>query len=173
MLMWPYLTVACVVVALVLPAAGHAADAPAEGTINVAADDYASTKYLTAEEVAKIKERHRLTGFGEAEYRFTIPKTGWYELWVAAAQWATELYLDGEFVIYTQFTSGVWEPNDGEEKTVNLYLAAGEHVLRFSRPWPFGLPWMEKFSLRPARDVIGMVRMRPMLDTLALRQGQS
>lgn len=172
--MWPQIAAICAVVAVLSTFQTHAADGPAaEGqAITVKAQDFASTKYLSPAEIEQISERGYLTGFGEAEYKLSIPKTGWYELWVAAAQWASELYLDDQFVIYTQFTSGVWEPKDGAEKTVNLYLTAGDHVLRFSRPWPFGLPWMQRFTLQPARDVTGMVRTRPTLDTLALRQGQ-
>lgn len=170
--MWPELAAGCAVAALLLASGGTAAEGPPAEAITVRAQEYASTKYLSADEIRQIKERGYLTGFGEAEYRIAIPRAGWYELWVAAAQWATELYLDGEFVIYTQFTSGVWPPRGDAEKTVNLYLSAGEHLLRFSRPWPFGLPWMKQFSLLPARDVTGMVRVRPTGDALALRQGQ-
>lgn len=171
--MWPSLAVTCIILGLLLAVCGEGAEAPSGQAITIRAPDYAATKYLSADEVAQIKQRQRLTGFGEAEYKFSAPATGWYELWVAAAQWATELYLDGEFVIYTQFASGVWAPQDGAEKTVNLYLTAGDHVLRFSRPWPFGLPWMEKFTLKPAQEVTGMVRVRPLVDALALRQGQA
>jgi len=171
--MWPQVAAVCAVAILLLSAHRAAGQETPPETITVRAQDYASTKYLSADEIPQIKERGYLTGFGEAEYRAAIPRTGWYELWVEAAQWSTELYLDGEFVIYTPFASGVWPPKDGAEKTVNLYLTAGDHVLRFSRPWPFGLPWMKQFMLRPARDVTGMVRLRPSLDTLALREGQA
>ena len=173
--MWPNFTACCAVAALMLAVQANAADSTvaAGPAITVKAQDFASTKYLSADDLKQIKERGYLIGFGEAEYRLAVPRTGWYELWVEAAQWSSELYLDGEFVIYTQFTSGVWPPKNGAEKTVNLYLTAGDHVLRFSRPWPFGLPWMKQFSLQPASDVTGMVRVRPTLDALAVGQGQA
>jgi len=62
--------------------------------------------------IEKVRKDGYLTGTGDATYRLAVPQTGWYELYVAAAGWATDLFLDGELLIHTAFASGVWETGD-------------------------------------------------------------
>jgi len=140
--------------------------------IVVQADQFTSTTYLTAQEIADIKATHNLHGFGVAEYTFTVPQAGWYELYVQAAPVTTDLFLDNEFLINTTFESGVWPQKEGAEKTLNLDLTAGEHTLRLDRAWPFGLPWMARFFLDPSTTVAGMVRLAPLKDYLDFRLGE-
>lgn len=140
--------------------------------IEVKAGEFIGTRYLTEKEREEIRGSGYMKGFGEAEYAFTVPAAGWYELWVEAGANPTDLFLDREFLIYTPFASGVWEPQANAQKTLNLHLGAGRHVLRFSRPWPHGLPWMRRFFLEPARDATGMVRLTPEKDALAFRRGE-
>ena len=114
-----------------------------------------------------------MRNIGEADYQFDVPRTGWYELWVEATGWNTDLFLDGEFLIHTAFASGVWEQRDKAEKVLNLHLAQGRHTLRFSRPYHPGLPYLRRFCLDPATDVTGKVRVRLGTDRLCFRQGEA
>ena len=100
------------------------------------------------------------------------PKTGWYELWIAACGWTTDLLLDGRLLIHSSFKTEDWKPDHDAQKVLNVYLAAGEHVLSFHRSWPFGLPYMSRFFLDPARDATGMVRLTPKKDYLVFRRGE-
>ncbi|MBN1863994.1 MAG: family 10 glycosylhydrolase [Victivallales bacterium] len=115
-----------------------------------------------------------LRGIGDAEYTFEVPSTGWYELYVTATQWRTDLFLDGNFLIHTPFESGVWENTKerGNFKVLNLYLTEGAHALRFSRPWHPGLPYMTKFSLVSSKDLTGMVSLELKKDHLVFRKGE-
>ncbi|MBN1558405.1 MAG: family 10 glycosylhydrolase [Lentisphaerae bacterium] len=135
--------------------------------------------------VARVKKEGLLTKAGQATYRFDVPRTGWYTLYVQGAPWATDLSLDGRFLIHTPFESGVWEPGDalgpdgawkpspkGASKTLNLYLAEGSHELTFSRPYHPGLPYLRGFYLQPAADLSGRVRLTPDTDYLVFRRGE-
>ena len=73
---------------------------------------------------------------------------------------------------HTTFVSGEWKPDHGAEKVLNLHLAAGEHTLRFVRPWSPGLPYLRRFYLEPARDAAGMVRLVPRKDYMVFRRGE-
>ena len=132
-----------------------------------------STRYLTEQEQAEVRKANLLRGFGEADYAFTIPKAGWYELWVAACDWSTDLLLDGRLLTHTSFVGEDWKPQGGAQKVLNLPLSAGEHVLSFHRSWPFGLPYMTRFFLQPAQDAAGMVRLTPKKDYLVFRRGET
>ena len=136
------------------------------------ARDFTSTRYLDAEQLEKIHNVNRLTGNGEVDYRFDIQDAGWYELWVEANDWATDLFLDNDFIMHSPLKGGVL-PADGKlEKVVNLYLDRGEHTLRFSRTWFPGLPWLHRFVLKPATSLSGMVRVSPRSDALCFRRGE-
>jgi hypothetical protein len=121
---------------------------------------------------AEVRKSNCLRGFGEADYAVTVPKTGWYELWIAAGGWSTDLLLDGRLLIHSSFKSEDWKPDRGAEKVLNVYLAAGEHMLSFHRTWPFGLPYMSRFFLDPAHDATGMVRLTPNKDYMVFRRGE-
>ena len=140
--------------------------------IEVKAGDFRDTRYLSEKQQAKIKRTNLLTGDGEAEYAFRIPQTGWYELWVEACTWSTDLLMDGRLLTHTTFTGGEWKPDHNAEKVLNVYLAAGDHTLRFVRPWPRGLPYMRRFFFEPARDATGMVRLAPKKDYMVFRRGE-
>ena len=134
-------------------------DACGAERIEVTAGEFHATQYLSDSQRAEIKRTNLLTGFGEAEYVFRIPQTRWYEFWVESCSWSTDLVLDGRFLTHTTFTNDEWKPDRDTQKVLNLYLAAGDHTLRFVRPWPFGLPYMRRFFFA-ARDATGMVRFR-------------
>lgn len=152
---------------------GCLAQEPAPGQrISRQWDEFAGTRYLSEEVLARAKEKKRLIGNGEADYEFTIPADEWYVLYVSAAQWATELLLDGKPLIYTPFASGVWDDKDDAKKVLNLYLTAGQHTLTFSRTWHPGLPWMSRFFLEPAGDITDRVRLTTVKDHLVFRRGE-
>ena len=101
--------------------------------IEVKATDFTAAKYLGKEQLDDIRKVGILRNVGEAEYAFEVPQTGWYELWVEATGWKTDLYLDWGFLIHTAFASGVWEARDKAEKVLNLHLAQGRHTLKLPR----------------------------------------
>ena len=146
----------------------------AEGArIEKKAADFSRTTYLSAKALQRIKKTGYLTGGGEAEYVLEVPTSGWWELHVRAAKWATDLYLDGRFLIYTPFDSGVWETKEKScFKVMNLRLDKGRHTLKFSRPWHPGLPWMTRFYLQSATDLTGKCRITLQKDHLAFRKGE-
>ena len=137
------------------------------------ASDFIATNYLTQENIEDIKKSGYLRGIGEAEYQIDIPTDGWYEFYVAAAEWPTDIFLDGHFLIYTPFDSGVWQKTGNSYKVMNLYFKKGIHTLKFSRIWHPGLPYMTKFFLRSSEDITGMVRVIPVKDYLVFRKGES
>lgn len=141
--------------------------------LEVEARDFTATKYLTPQQRQTIRKDNLLHFIGEAEYRFQVPAAGWYEFWVEAAEWPTDVYLDGEFLIHTVFTSGVWEPRDRLQKVMNLHLTAGSHRLRFVRTWHPGLPYLHRFVLVGAGDVSGMARWRLEKDRLCFRKDET
>ncbi len=148
-------------VVLVLIGAGNAGGAAER--IEVKAGEFHATQYLSETQRAEIKRTNLLTGYGEAEYVFRIPQTGWYEFWVESCAWSTDLLLDGRFLTHTTFTSGEWKPDHDTRKVLNLYLAAGDHTLRFVRPGHPVCPTCVDFSsslpeTRPAWSVLGRKR---------------
>ena len=54
--------------------------------IEVKAEDYTSTTYMTPAEIAVVKRTHALNGYGKADYNFTVPKDGWCDqlTWVSS-----------------------------------------------------------------------------------------
>jgi hypothetical protein len=141
--------------------------------IVVKGTDFTSTTFLSEQELKDTRQSGYIRGFGMADFAVTVPQTGWYELWVQASPSATDIYLDGVYLINTPFASGVWTPKENAEKVVNLYLTQGKHTLRFDHSWPWGIPWMNRFFLEPAKDVTGMVRLSPVKDYLVFRKGEA
>ena len=84
--------------------------AAAEKRIEVRAGQFRAARYLSEDEQAEVRKSNLLRGYGEADYAFSVPKAGWYELWVAACDWSTDLRLDGRFLIHTSFASDDWKP---------------------------------------------------------------
>lgn len=144
----------------------------AEQRIEVRAGAVRATRYLSEQEQADVRKSNSLRGFAEADYAFNVPKTGWYELWIAACGWTTDLLLDGQFLIHSSLKTDDWKPQRDAQKVLNVHLSAGEHVLSFHRTCPFGLPWMSRFFLEPARDATGMVRLTPKKDYMVFRRGE-
>ncbi len=155
-------------------AAPAAAASAASGGVRIEkqAAEFARTRYLSSADQERVRREGILRGNGEADYDFAVSARGWYEFYVQATPWPTDLYLDGAFLIHTPFDSGVWPSRDGAFKVLNLFLEAGAHTLRFSRTWFPGLPFMRRFFLVPARDLTGMVRLAPVGNHLCFRAGE-
>jgi sialate O-acetylesterase len=94
-----------------------------------------------AEKVAELKAAAKpiwLTGW--AEYDITVPKTGWYELWLGGCppEWQRDVFVDGKTISRLQFSSGTDKldpmPRKGIQfKELNVYLESGPHALRIQR----------------------------------------
>ena len=152
--------------------AAEPAPAAAPGRIEKDGSDFASTSITDETTLAQIRKDKILRGGGKADYVFDVPSTGWYEFWIEAAGWSTDLLLDGAYLMHTPFISEVWKPQNKAEKVTNLYLTQGAHTLTFSRPWHPGLPYMRRFYLEPAKGITGMVRAAPVKDYLSFRTGE-
>ena len=146
------------------------ADAPVR--IERKAADFVETEYLNAKTLAAVREKGYLRGAGAAAYAFDIPETGWYELWIRAGGWPTDLLLDGRLLMRTPLKSGVWPDQKKAVKVTNLHLARGAHRLKLSRLGHPGLPWMKDFHLLKTDDPANQVRLQVRTDCLVLRRGQ-
>ncbi|HEU5078458.1 MAG TPA: hypothetical protein VFT72_04560 [Opitutaceae bacterium] len=93
---------------------------------------------------------------GWTEYAVTIPKAGWYELWLkgVAAEGARDFWLDGKPLLWLTTSDGERDAEPGKTgwfKEANFYFTAGAHTLRFRRLiYPAQLP--SAFELRPAEN---------------------
>lgn len=93
---------------------------------------------------------------GWVEYRFAVPRAGWYTLWFKDWGGLThELVVDGKVVYYGGIVGFPGQPlpkEEGSVKAANLPLTAGEHTLRLNRPGRVGFPggWPSGWTLRAA-----------------------
>ena len=96
----------------------------------------------TPAQVEEVKKKGASVGVaGWTEFDFSIPKKGWYELWIGGAppEWPRDLFLDGKNVIRLGISSTVedrekpYSKGKADTKETNLYLTEGKHTLRFRR----------------------------------------
>ena len=140
--------------------------------IEIQPRDFISANMLSDKEQEEIRKSNYARGFGEVEYAFETPAEGWRELWLEGSDAPFDLILDGETVIHAKIESGVWKPDGHLQKMLNLWLAAGKHTLRISRPQPFGIPWIHRICLKPPTALDGQVRAQVLTDALARRAGE-
>ena len=136
------------------------------------AADYSATEYLNATQLEDIQTSGYLKYAGTASYTFDVPQSGWYEFYVAAATWSTDLYLDGQFLLRTAFDSGLWPKQNDAYKVLNLSLASGTHTLKFDHTWPSGLPWMTRFWIVNTPGLAAQTRLTLDRDALVLRKDE-
>ncbi len=81
------------------------------------------------------------------DYRMTVPADGWYELYFIGAGpgMTTDVFVDGKPAWYYSGT-------DKDSKAGNLWLSAGEHVIRVQRLGRNGFPLktFDQLELRPS-----------------------
>src|ERR1039457_2590653 len=135
---------AVIVSAIVLLArvwSAGAADVPA-GRIALHPRDFVSTRWMDEANQTLVRTGNVLRGGGEATYAAEVPQAGWYELWIAAAGWPTDVLLDGKLLINTTFASDVWPMVTPDTfKVVNVYLTPGRHTLSIRARSGPGLPY--------------------------------
>ncbi len=98
---------------------------------------------------------------GWAEYDISIPKTGWYELWLGGCPqgWPRDILVDGAVITRVQSSEDedLLKPpakNGIQFKEANFYLTEGRHALRIQRYAPPGaLPTV--WELRPSKGEPG------------------
>ncbi len=106
-----------------------------------------------------------LTGW--TEFDFSVPKQGWYELWIGAVPdgWPRDLFVDGKTVFrlglsYPEDHEGPYVTGKVEFKEANLFFSKGKHTLRFRR---LGFPGtlLGVWELRDSADnPAGCIRAR-------------
>jgi hypothetical protein len=69
--------------------------ADARSTFSFAANDYTKQQYLNNVDIQFTKQNGYVKGSGAVEYQFFITNinAGWYELWMEAAGWPTDIFL--------------------------------------------------------------------------------
>ncbi|HEY3416968.1 MAG TPA: hypothetical protein VGM23_08810, partial [Armatimonadota bacterium] len=123
------------------------------------------------------RTRDKATGFlrgavGWTEYDFTVPNTGWYELWInGETGWYTEVCVDGAALIYGTFPEQRIKALGS--KLQNCWLETGKpHVLRLRmQNWP-GM-WMTGFTLREGGTTPETLASVRILGTRILRRGEN
>ncbi|MFZ2654202.1 MAG: hypothetical protein WAX69_04755 [Victivallales bacterium] len=161
------------ILGVALSVAAHAAFAQ---SVEKKGGDFSSTACMTESEIESAKKTGVLTTSGEAEYECDIPTDGWYEFLVwNPPSWRADIFIDGRFLIHTQFNYGVWQTRkDGKinkVKVLNLHLAAGKHTLKFSAFSGYRIQ-LAGFSLEPSKDIAGRVRLAFDADRLVFRKGE-
>jgi hypothetical protein len=155
----------------------RSAEPEATGRIERRGNEFVASRYLDehekGRELSRTMETGILNGFGEADFKVTIPKTGWYELWLEAGGSDAALEIDGRFVTWIHGQQKTWEPRGKAHKALNLHLDAGERLITFAHPAPFGLPSIHRFYLQPSEDVTGKVHLEPVADHLVFRRGEA
>jgi sugar lactone lactonase YvrE len=103
---------------------------------------------------------------GWAEYDFTVPVTGWYELFLKGGvpHWERHLFLDGKLLYFGHSVEEDAEaPGTFNQsvKEINLPLTAGKHTLRIQRlNFPGCLPtgWeLRAAEGRPAGSIVAVM----------------
>lgn len=163
---------------LALCLGGVAAPAHAAGpqVIEIQPKDFIAS-YLLEEEgqvAANIRQKNAFTewAFAEVGYAFEVPAAGWWEFWLQGNNTPFDLIIDGRTLIHAPIASGVWAPDQHLQKMLNVWLTAGRHTLRLSKPEPYGIPGVSKMQFRQARDLAGMVRAELVGDRTVIRKGE-
>ncbi|HEY3378081.1 MAG TPA: hypothetical protein VGL77_11370, partial [Armatimonadota bacterium] len=112
---------------------------------------------------------------GWADYDFTVPATGWYELYLhgGVSGWDREVFLDGKRVYFGVAAKEDIVATNPEEvyKQGNLPLTAGQHTLRIRRlAFPGVLP--ASWELRAAVEARARITAEAESFTI-LRTGES
>jgi hypothetical protein len=143
------------------PFAATASAARSESFLHIEIDggDFESSTHLSEPQKAEIRRENYLRHYGAATYRFQVASEGWYVLWVDAAAWNTDLFVDDRFELHMPFASGVWRDRGALRRVVNLHFTAGSHTLGFSRPWHPGLPGVRRIVLERSLAPHEMARL--------------
>jgi hypothetical protein len=122
------------------------------------ASAFARSELVPPEAVQRIREGGNLGGrpqdcciAGWVEYDFTVPESGWYELFAAPGSPQTEFFVDPtrealEAPALVQGSYGSAEP----QKVMNAWLEAGAHRLRVQQNHWTGFPRTRGFVWRNA-----------------------
>lgn len=149
-------------------------DAFAQSTYAFSANDYKKQQFLDQESINFISNDNYVKGIGTIEYEFIVTNAdaGWYELWLHAADWPTDIYLDNTLLAHTSLQSDNWVKNGNLQKVLNVNLVEGKHSLRFGRLYHPGLPYIHTVILKPSTDISGRVHTTPETDRLVFRRNE-
>jgi|CXWL01.1.fsa_nt_gi hypothetical protein len=148
--------------------------ANARATFYFAAKDYANQQYLDSETLQFINQKGYVRGTGAVDYRFYVTNSdaGWYELWIEAADWPTDIFLDDALIAHIALQSKVWTKSEKLQKVLNLNLGSGNHSIQFERLYFPGLPYIHSIVLKPSANISGMVRATPETNSLVFRANE-
>ena len=150
-------------------------DTYARTTFSFSARDYSNQQYLDSESIKFINEKGYIKGTGSVEYQFMVTNAdvGWYELWIEAADWPTDVYLDDVLIAHTALQSGVGLKNGNLQKILNLNLTSDLHSLRFERLYFPGLPYLHNIVIKPSTNISGWIQARPQSNSLVFRRNEA
>lgn len=110
---------------------------------------------LSETKLSELKQKNQAAQ-GWAEYDFTIPEAGWYELFFqgATAGWERDLFVDGSPLLRMRTSSSedMVKGQRGLYKECNIYFDKGRHTLKLRRlNFPGNLPqkWILERSTTP------------------------
>ncbi len=138
------------------------------------AKDYTNQQYLDNESIQAIAKDGYVKGTGAVEYQFLVTNVdaGWYELWLEAGEWPTDIFVDNKLLAHTALPSKLWPKNGTLAKAFNLNLNEGSHTIRFERLYFPGLPYIRTIVLKPSANISGMVRATPETNWLVFRANE-
>ena len=147
----------------------------ARTVFSFSAKEYVNQKYLDSETIQLINQNGYVRGTGAVEYQFLVTNedTGWYELWIDAAEWPTDIFLDEVLIAHTALPSKLWPKSGNLQKVFNLDLNAGNHSIRFERLYFPGLPYIHNIVLKPSTNISGWVHAKPETNALVFRRNEA
>ncbi|WNB76166.1 family 10 glycosylhydrolase [Methylomonas koyamae] len=146
----------------------------ARSSFEFSVDNYSKQNFFSIAAISSIKDKKNINSVGSVEYRFTISTedAGWYELWVEAGDWPTDLFLDNQLLGHFPLRSSVWRQEGRLRKVTNLKLDEGEHAIRFGRLYFPGLPNIRNIALKPSENYSGMVAAKVNASSMVFRKGE-
>ena len=139
-------------------------------TLSFASSSVAQLRHYIIIEGSDTTDKKYATGAGTVDKHISVEKEGWYELFVDAAPWPTDLFLDGHLIAHLSFSNPAW-PDGPKHKALNLYLQQGEHLIRLERRYHPGLPYIRSVQLKPSTKLSGKVNISPNSDRMVLKAG--
>lgn len=133
--------------------------------ITIDIEDYKFLKGKAKVQYTPNTNKKYIGAMGEVGYEFNVVEAGWYAIFVEAAPWPVNIFLDGELLTHTTLVDYQAPLKNGLKKLLSVYVDKGAHTIAFDHSWAPGLPLIKKVIIestdRPAsRASVEMVKDR-------------
>jgi len=147
----------------------------ARTTFSLSGKEYINEQYLDSASKLAINNLGYVKGVGSVDYQFFVTgaDAGWYELWIEASEWPTNIYLDDTLLNHIGLQSNIGLKNGKLQKILNLNLNADIHTLRFERLYFPGLPYIRRVVLKPSTNISGWVQAKSERNNLVFRRNEA